>query len=368
MSEHSKTPAHGDYALEVEGVCKSLGGRRVLQDITFAVPKGQFLVVVGPSGCGKSTLLNLVAGFEQPDDGVIKMHGDCVSSASHLVPVRKRDIGMIFQKFALWPHMTVYENVEFPLRNKFPNECRRRDWAKKQVMVCLELVGLEHEVHKLPHQLSGGQQQRVALARALVTKPAILLMDEPLSSLDAELRERLAMEIRRLQLALKSTVLYVTHDQREAMTLADRVVVLNQGRIEQTGTPEDVYLHPKTPFVAQFVSRGNLLDSALAREIARAQNTTLITEESRVAVLRERIRLKPVESPTRVEHHGVMAHIVTRHFLGTGFEYAVELAAGGVLVVHTGEQFDVGQHVSVEVDAFQTFDEAPPVESIRLAR
>jgi iron(III) transport system ATP-binding protein len=345
-----------EWALKIDAVGKSFSGQNVLQEISLSVPKGQFLVVVGPSGCGKSTLLNLVAGFEYPSKGVIEMGGNVVSSESYLRPPNKRDIGMIFQNLALWPHMSVYENIEFPLKQKFPRECKMRGWANGQIMDSLGLVRLEDQVQKMPHQLSGGQKQRVALARALVTKPAILLMDEPLSSLDTALRERMSADIRRIQLMLKNTVLYVTHDQREAMTLADKVVVMNKGVIEQSGAPEEVYLNPRTPFVAQFVSRGNILDASIANDIAEAQNMELKTGDSQVAVLREQIDLKEIEHNASADGHVAMGHVISRQFLGTGFEYSIELDVGGVLVSHFNRQLDVGKRVLVQVKAFQTFD------------
>jgi ABC-type Fe3+/spermidine/putrescine transport system ATPase subunit len=345
-----------DWALKIEGVGKSFSGQSILKEISLSVPKGQFFVVVGPSGCGKSTLLNLVAGFEYPSKGVIEMGGTVVSSESYLQPPNKRDIGMIFQSLALWPHMSVYENVEFPLKQKFPKECKVRGWAGSQIMDSLELVGLADQVQKMPHHLSGGQQQRVALARALVTKPAILLMDEPLSSLDTALRERMSADIRRIQLMLKNTVLYVTHDQREAMTLADKVVVMNKGIIEQSGAPEDVYLNPRTPFVAQFVSRGNILNTSIAKDIANTQNVQLNTREPQVAALREQIDLEEMEHKASAENHVAMGKIISRQFLGTGFEYSVELYVGGFLVSHSSRQLDVGKRVMVKIKAFQTFD------------
>lgn len=240
-------------------VSKKFGQVTALQEISLTVQPGEFIALLGPSGCGKTTLLRLLAGFEQPTTGEIWLNDRQVATPSLLLPPEKRRIGMVFQSFALWPHMTVQENVMFPLKYQadIPPEFERN--PQKRVAEVLEMVGLAGYEQRYPSQLSGGQRQRVALARALVFAPAILLMDEPLSSLDAELRVQMRREIQEIHQQLGTTIVYVTHDQAEALAMADRIVVMKQGHIEQIGTPEEIYAAPQTAFVAKFVGRANFL-------------------------------------------------------------------------------------------------------------
>jgi len=237
-------------------VTKRFGRVEAVRGITLDVDPGELVTLLGPSGSGKTSTLMMVAGHETPDGGDIVIGGTNVT----YLPAHRRNIGMVFQQFALFPHFTVTENVAFPLR------MRRRSGREIETKVreALALVRLEGFGERHPHQLSGGQQQRVALARALVFDPAILLMDEPLSSLDKQLRENMQLEIKRLQRKLGITTLYVTHDQREALNISDRLVLLNHGRIEQIGTPEDIYDHPCNRFVADFIGESNFLTGRVA--------------------------------------------------------------------------------------------------------
>lgn len=238
-------------ALAVERLTKSFGSVKAVDDVSFSVAAGEFLTLLGPSGSGKTTILRLLGGFEYADGGSIMLGGSIVER----LPPYKRNIGVVFQKYALFPHMTVAQNIAFPLKQrKVPAAERERLTSE-----VLELVGLEGLGSRFPRQLSGGQQQRVALARAIVFKPSILLMDEPLGALDKKLRERMQREIRALQKRVGITAVYVTHDQSEAMTMSDKVAVLHRGRIEQLGTPLDLYEHPATEFVAGFIGDSNLL-------------------------------------------------------------------------------------------------------------
>ncbi|GAA4196690.1 ABC transporter ATP-binding protein [Microbacterium oryzae] len=243
-----------------EGVVKEYGRTRVLHGVDLDVRPGEFLSLLGPSGCGKTTLLRILAGLEHATAGIVRIAGSDVST----VPTNRRDLGMVFQSYSLFPHLTVRQNTAFGLeRRRVP----KREAAARAVDA-LRLVALDHLADRYPHQLSGGQQQRVALARALVTEPRVLLLDEPLSALDAKVRVQLREEIRALQLRLGITTVFVTHDQEEALAVSDRIAVMNSGRIEQVGAPEDLYLRPATPTVAAFVGFSSLLPATVTGGVA----------------------------------------------------------------------------------------------------
>jgi putative spermidine/putrescine transport system ATP-binding protein len=241
--------------LELQGLHRAFGGVVALNGIDVALEEGEFLSLLGPSGCGKTTALRLVAGFDRPDSGSIVVGGKDVTR----MPPNRRDMGMVFQAYSLFPNMTAAQNVEFGLRIRG----RKRDDRRGRVDELLELVGLGHAGKRYPHQLSGGMQQRVALARALAIEPRVLLLDEPLSALDAKVRVQLREEIRRIQLELGITTLYVTHDQEEALSVSDHVAVMHGGKIEQMGTPSEMYQAPATPFVAEFIGTMNRLEATV---------------------------------------------------------------------------------------------------------
>ena len=238
--------------LDVRGIVKTFGAVTALNRVDLAVEEGEFLTILGPSGSGKTTLLKAVAGFEVPDAGTVRLGDKDVTTA----PARSRNVGMVFQNYALFPHMTVAENLAFPLemRGTAKAEIARR------VQDALALVELGTYGERLPRQLSGGQQQRVALARAIIFNPSLLLLDEPFGALDRKLRESLQLEVRRLQRRLKLTTLFITHDQEEALIMSDRIAVMDQGRIQQLGTPGEIYDFPVTRFVANFIGESNLIE------------------------------------------------------------------------------------------------------------
>jgi len=237
--------------LQLKGLSKIYGGATVVKDVSLVIDKGEFITLLGPSGSGKTTTLMMIAGFVPPSSGDVLINNESVIAK----PVHKRNIGVVFQHYSLFPHMTLFDNIAFPLKMRKinPEEIHTR------VHSALELVKLSGFEHRLPKQLSGGQQQRVALARALVFNPPILLMDEPLGALDKNLREAMQLEIKDIQKKLQITTIYVTHDQSEALTLSDRIVVMNSGGIEQIGSPEDLYECPANRFVANFIGESNFL-------------------------------------------------------------------------------------------------------------
>jgi len=250
----------------LEEVTKRFGATRAVEDVSLAIADGEFFALLGPSGCGKTTLLRLVAGFEAPDEGVLKLGEEIVARAGWALPPERRRIGMVFQSYALWPHMSVADNVAFALRvRRVPSAERRR-----RVERALELVGLAAMAKRRPHDLSGGQRQRVALARCFAMQPAVVLLDEPLANLDVHLREAMQLEFARFHREIGATFIYVTHDQAEAMALADRVAVMDSGCVEQAAAPRALYREPATEMVARFVGRGMVVPAAVVgREGAR---------------------------------------------------------------------------------------------------
>lgn len=249
--------------IDLRNLSKSFSGKQVLNNISLCIESGSFTTLLGPSGCGKTTLLRMIAGLETPDQGDIYFDDTCVfSSFSGInLPPEKRGLGFVFQDFALWPHMTVFENVAFGLRVK--GKVQDLDQQVKDALEAVQLKGFEK---RYPHQLSGGQQQRVAFARAIAIRPPCILFDEPLSALDAILREEMRRELKNLVSRLGTTSVFVTHDQIEAMTMSDRIAVMNQGNVEQYEEPEKIYECPSTPFVARFVGKSNWISpSAMIR-------------------------------------------------------------------------------------------------------
>jgi iron(III) transport system ATP-binding protein len=246
--------------LEMRGLRKTYGAAVAVSTVDLAIDKGKLVCLLGPSGCGKTTTLRLVAGFMAPTAGEIAVGGRVVSSPGKAEPPERRNMSMIFQSYALWPHMSVFENVAYGLRLRGLD----KESIRRKVEAILAVAKLGHLAERYPGELSGGQQQRVSLARALVVEPEILLLDEPLSNLDANLREEMRFEIRRLHDEFRYTTVYVTHDQAEAMTTADLIVVMNQGVVDQAGTPEDIYERPETEFVARFIGGTNILKGPAA--------------------------------------------------------------------------------------------------------
>jgi ABC-type Fe3+/spermidine/putrescine transport system ATPase subunit len=343
--------------LEFREVVKRFGAVNAVDGVSFAVQRGEIFTLLGPSGCGKTTTLRLVAGLEEPDGGEVSIDGTLVAAPQRglLLAPEKRRLGMVFQSYAIWPHLTVFENVAFPLR------VRRESSTSigERVHRALETVGLAGFGDRGATQLSGGQQQRVALARALVYEPAILLLDEPLSNLDAKLREQMRLELRALQRKLTLTILYVTHDQTEAMTLSDRIAGVNRGRFEQVGTPAEIYEKPATPFAGEFLGRTVALDGTLRKtaagrwiELGGGGRIALSPSGSNSlhdgAAVKLITRPEDIEIETMAESTADPLDAVIEHidYLGDHFEYHVR-AAGALLILSASKKhrFSVGAKV-----------------------
>jgi|Deesub1362A_J573_1020465.scaffolds.fasta_scaffold01951_4 iron(III) transport system ATP-binding protein len=347
-------------AIILRSVVKEFGDVRAVDGISLEIADGEIVCFLGPSGCGKTTTLRMIAGFERPTAGEIYIGDQLVSSEKHLVPPERRNLGMVFQNYAVWPHMTVFDNVAYPLKlRKVP-----KPKLREKVMETLEMVGLTGLEKRYPEQLSGGQQQRVALARALVVEPVAMLLDEPLSNLDAKLREKMRFEIMDLHRRTKITVIYVTHDQAEAMVLSDRIVVMHKGRIVQIGDPVRIYREPVNAFVADFIGLANFAPARLVelregRGIAEltvgkglrfpcrvplAQRGGTVEGEGLLFVRPEDIELVP---EGEAELIGMVAR---RTFLGDRLDLRVE-AEGMEWRVETNPdiQFDEGTRVGLLV-------------------
>ncbi|MDD2454038.1 ABC transporter ATP-binding protein [Aminivibrio sp.] len=301
---------------------------RAVDDVSMTVAPGEMVTFLGPSGCGKTTTLRMVAGFEIPSAGVISIDGRDITN----VPVNRRDIGFVFQNYALFPHMSVFENVAYGLRVKGD----RGEEVRRKVREGLDLVGLGKAEKRFPNQLSGGEQQRVALARVLVLQPRVLLMDEPLSNLDAKLRIHMRTEIRRIQKHLDVTCLYVTHDQGEALTMSDRIMVMHGGKVEQIGTPLEIYSDPSSLFVADFIGQANILHGDVLEVSGKTLSIALPGITAKVRAVKDASFVKGDQAAVVVrpenllpaEGEGIAGTILTATFLGGRMEYEVALEGG----------------------------------------
>ena len=342
--------------VRIEHVFKRFGAVTAVDDFNLTVKDGEFVSILGPSGCGKTTTLRMIAGFERATEGEIYIGENCVSSSEKgtFAPPEKRDIGMVFQSYAVWPHMTVAENVGYPLKiQKVDKETRA-----KRVQEMLELVHLGEYGERYPHQLSGGQQQRVALARALVAQPGLLLLDEPLSNLDAKLRESMRFEILSIQKKLNITVVYVTHDQGEAMAMSDRVVVMSKGVVQQIGAPHDIYTTPANKMVADFIGLVNFIPGEAKGDRVFIKGTNVsfpnptdITGEATIAVRPENISI----SANGGQLEGTM---VARFYLGDAVDYRVQCGENLIRVIVKGADVDAypdGSTVYLDFDKTMVF-------------
>ena len=343
-------------SLDIDGVSKRYGSYQALDGLSLHVDPGEVMVLLGASGCGKTSLLRMIGGFLQPDAGTISIDGELVASDRVMVPPEKRRLSMVFQSYAVWPHKTVFENLAYGLRLKRMAAAAMRT----RIAQALEMVRLGPVAERYPAELSGGQQQRVALARALVLEPRLLLFDEPLSNLDASLREHMRFEIKAMLRELGITGIYVTHDQDEAMVLGDRIAVMAQGRIEQLGTPEQIYHDSRTAFVAGFVGLANMFDASVIGEaaagllrvsvpglgelLARPGQGTAGRGAGQIFIRPESIRFWSGENALR-------GRVIRRTFLGATTDFLVDVGGRQLRIIASSDATDLpgGDEVVVSV-------------------
>ncbi len=331
-----------------------LRGRvEALRSVNLEIERGEFFVILGPSGCGKSTLLNLVAGLEEPTEGEIHIGGRLVARRGFSLPPKDRNVALVFQSYALYPHMSAFDNIAFPLRI---SGLKGKE-IRKRVAEVSQMLGIEHLLRAKPAELSGGEQQRVAIARALVRRPGLLLLDEPLSNLDAQLRQRMRVELKKLQRQLGLTTLYVTHDQTEAMTLADRLSIMKEGRIVQVGEPIEVYRNPADPFVAGFL--GSPPMNVLRRKVRRAEGRVwvdLFGEELRVETDRDYVYVGVRPEDISITGEGRFpVELVER--LGDETLVHVRIDSDRVVVkIHGDRDVSEGSRVSLRARRFRVFE------------
>ena len=325
-------------AIAFEGVSKHFGHAAAVSELSVAIEEGEFFSLLGPSGCGKTTTLRMIAGFEHPDEGRILLQGEDVTD----VRANRRPVNMVFQQYALFPHMSVYDNVAFGLKVKRVPRSEHRE----RIALMLKVVELEGLERRRPRQLSGGQQQRVALARALVNRPAALLLDEPLGALDVKLRKQMQLELKRIQHELGTTFVYVTHDQEEALAMSDRIAVMNAGRIEQIGSPREMYEHPATVFVADFIGSLNALELTVTdvvgpyavmklderqRLVVPVGSGVRSGDALRVAVRPERVRIAPVDADVPETGSRLEGAVVEIVYLGMYTQFHVQTRNGRII-------------------------------------
>ncbi|CAM3296641.1 MULTISPECIES: ABC transporter ATP-binding protein [Saccharibacillus] len=353
-------------SIQITQLEKSFGSFRALQSIDLSIANGEFVAILGPSGCGKTTLLRLLAGFERPSGGEIRIDEVVVASPSAALPPEKRHIGMVFQNFALWPHMNVTEHIRFPIRSHKKTPPAIRAAESRRIAEVLKLIGLESLAERMPSELSGGQKQRVAIARAIAARPSLLLMDEPLSSLDAMLRMDMRREIQSVHRSTGTSIVYVTHDQGEALAMADRIVVMREGRIEQVGTPQDIYLRPQTEFVARFVSKSNLLPGSWTGDLFTPQgaNSSVRWHGGEVADAFKAIGCYPVRPdrlrPEPPQVGGLNGSIVNVQFQGREFHYDVRTPSGQWEAI-SPVSFRLHDEVSLHLTETETVPERGPL-------
>lgn len=312
--------------IKLENITKKFGGVTAVNDFNATIHDGEFISILGPSGCGKTTVLRMIAGFEKATEGKISIDDRIILEAKDgkmlsFIPPEKRGVGMVFQSYAVWPHMNVFDNVGYPLKIK---KLKKED-IREKVLRALEMVHLSEYVDRMPNQLSGGQQQRVALARALVSEPTLLLLDEPLSNLDAKLREAMRFEIKELQLKLGITVVYVTHDQSEAMAMSDKIIVMNKGVIQQIGTPMNIYETPVNDTVADFIGLVNFIESDVTKGKVRSEKINYESSGSFDFEGKGILAIRPENIEITTGPYDLEGILEARSYLGDSVDYRINV-------------------------------------------
>lgn len=338
-------------SLKIQNITHKFGFTTALDNVNIEVKESEFIAILGPSGCGKTTLLRIIGGFLKQSQGTINFRNEIYSSEDKFTPVEKRDLGMVFQSFALWPHMTVREHVEFPLKSSRHKHINKKDKidAVNNAILKTGLSGLQD---RFPDELSGGQKQRVSLARAIVSKPAILLMDEPLSALDAKLRVDMRKEIQDIHKLTKATIIYVTHDQNEALAMADRIVVMNNGKIEQVATPNDIYNYPETQFVADFVSKCNFIKGIWNNNKFVLKNDSTIIYDGQD--IKQEFKksgtfpVRPEQFKLSKTEHGLKGKITNKQFNGKEINYSIDYYGNNYSVcANSKDDFCIGEEIEM---------------------
>ncbi|MEO1094327.1 MAG: ABC transporter ATP-binding protein [Cyanobacteria bacterium J06638_28] len=334
--------------LQLHQLRKHFGGllTPAVDNVSLTLAKGDLLGLLGPSGCGKTTLLRLIAGFERPHEGRIELAGRTVCGSGHWVPPERRDVGVVFQDYALFPHLSVLENVAFGLRSLARQGKLPGDKVSGEAQQAIALVGLSGFEQRYPHELSGGQQQRVALARAIAPRPAIILLDEPFSNLDVQVRLHLREEVRDILKAVGTSGVFVTHDQEEALSISDRVAVMCQGRLEQSGTPEEIYSTPQSRFVAGFVTQANFLPAERKENAWQTLLGNFPVQAEAPDSQRGELMVRQEELLLQTDPDGLLV-VRDRQFLGREYRYTLTTSNGQILYARTATQcrFEAGQTV-----------------------
>ena len=334
--------------VSIKNVTKVYDDETVIDTFNAEIKDGEFITLLGPSGCGKTTLLRMIAGFRKPSTGSIAIDGKIVSDDTTFVPPEKRGIGMVFQTYAVWPHMNVFDNVAYPLKI----QKLKKDEIKKRVGAILEIVHLSQYEKRMPSQLSGGQQQRVALGRALVAEPKLLLLDEPLSNLDAKLRESMRFEIKDIQKKLGITVVYVTHDQVEAMTMSDRVFLINNGVVQQVGSPLEIYRNPVNQFVANFVGKANFLKGTASGGCISIAGTNQSVPYSGKLSGKVVLTLRPENVKIVPSGGELTGTIQNMYYLGNENDCRVDLGGVSLRIIadpHSFDSLSAGQKIDMKI-------------------
>ncbi|MBQ2882634.1 MAG: ABC transporter ATP-binding protein [Alphaproteobacteria bacterium] len=332
--------------IDLQHISKSYNGNIILDDLSLYIRENEFLTLLGPSGCGKTTTLRILGGFESPDQGHVIFGGKDITK----LPPNKRQLNTVFQKYALFTHMTIAENIAFGLKIKNKSKAYIND----KIAYALKLVNLDGYGNRMPDSLSGGQQQRIAIARAIVNEPKVLLLDEPLGALDLKLRQDMQYELIRLKNELGITFIYVTHDQEEALTMSDTIVVMNQGYIQQIGTPERIYNEPENAFVADFIGDSNIIDSLMIHdELVEILGAKFACVDKGFGTNKPvDVVIRPEDVELREPGKGSMEGVVT-HLIFKGVHYEMEVMANGFeWLVHSTSMFPVGTKVSIHVDPY----------------